>query len=128
VYEVTCQDINHVNIPCPHPGPNELIDTRTTYATTDPVNANNADYIKAPIGTNSWCSIFTSFQQNEIDPTTSGSGDNFSDFVATFKQTPGQDPACPPPGSRRSSLKKLPTNVGPAGNSQQEPSPAGANK
>jgi Legume lectin domain len=130
VYEVTCQDSMHNNVSCPNPNENQLIATRTTYSTTDPVNANNADYIKAPIGTNSWCSIFTSFQQNAFDPTTSGHGNNFSDFVATFKTAPGQDPACQTSGSARIMLKKpAPTNAAsPASNSPQEPGPAGSNK
>ncbi len=133
-YEVTCQNAQNQNIPCPNPfdqNNNELpIATRTTYSTPDNVNAGNADYIKAPIGTNTWCSIFTSFQQNEIDPTTSGHGNNFSDFVATFKTGPGQDPACPPPGNSSNMFRKLPqTNAAaPASNSQQEPGPAGSNK
>lgn len=127
VYEVTCQDpVTQNNIPCPNPGENQLILTRTTYATTDPVNAGNADYIKAPIGTNSWCSIFTSFQQDDIDPTTSGSGKNFSDFVATFKTGPGSDPVCPGSGNSNSRLQKLsPANTAaPA----SEPSSGGGNK
>jgi hypothetical protein len=107
VYEVTCQDPNtQQNIPCPNPGDEQFILTRTSYSTTDPVNADNADYIKAKIGTNDWCSIFTSFQQNEIDPTTSGKGNNFSDFVATFKTGPGIDPVCPGSGNSSSMLKK----------------------
>lgn len=132
-YEVTCQDSMHNNAPCPNPMINNVevpIDTLTKYSTPDPVNAGNADYIKTPIGTNTWCSIFTSFQQNDIDPTTSGKGNNFSDFVATFKTAPGQDPQCPPPGNSSKLLRKLPqTNAAaPASNSQQEPGPAGANK
>ena len=125
VYEVTCQDPNtQQTIPCPNPGENQFILTRTTYATTDPVNADNADYIKAPIGTNNWCSIFTSFMQDAIDPTTSGKGNNFSDFVATFKTGPGVDPQCP--GTSSSLLRKLsPSNAAaPAG----EPGSGGGNK
>ncbi len=130
VYEVTCQDMNHNNVSCPNPDENQLIDTRTTYATTDPVNAGNADYIKAPIGTNNWCSIFTTFQQDDIDPTTSGKGKDFSDFVATFKTGPGVDPMCPGSGNSSKLFRKLPqTNAAvPASSSQQEPGPAGANK
>ena len=132
VYEVTCQDPNtHQNIPCPNPqNENDLIDTRTSYSTPDPVNADNADYIKTPIGTNNWCSIFTSFQENGIDPTTSGAGKNFSDFVATFKTGPGADPHCSNQGSSSSPLSKLSQTktATPAGNSPMEPSPAAANK
>jgi hypothetical protein len=130
VYEVTCQDSMHNNVPCPNPiMENQLIDTRTSYSTPDPVNANNADYIKTPIGTNNWCSIFTSFMQNEIDPTTSGSGKNFSDFVATFKTGPGQDPQCSTQGSMRL-ISEKPQTKGAATtiNLQAEPIPAGANK
>jgi hypothetical protein len=125
VYEVTCQDPNTQQpIPCPDPGQNQFIQTRTSYSTTDPVNAGNADYIKAPIGTNTWCSIFTSFTQNDIDPTTSGKGNNFSDFVATFKTSAGADPTCP--GSQNSSLfRKLPTN---AATTTGETASAGGNK
>jgi hypothetical protein len=78
----------------PNPPGTELIPTLTSYSTTDPVNAGNADYIKTPIGTNTWCSIFTSFSQNDIDPTTSGKGNNFSDFVATFKPHGGTNTMC----------------------------------
>ena len=128
VYEVTCQNSMQQNIPCPNPNNNELIDTRTSYSTTDNVNADNADYIKAQIGTNNWCSIFTGFSQNDSDPRTSGSGDNFSDFVATFKPHGGQDPHCPGAGAIRG-LKKPQTNsVRPTSNSLQESGLAGSNK
>jgi hypothetical protein len=130
VYEVTCQDSNHTNVACPNPSENQLINTRTSYSTPDPVNADNADYIKAPIGTNNWCSIFTSFQQNEFDPTTSGSGKNFSDFVATFKTGPGQDPQCQSGQRAKSAIGNAPaTNAAaPAVNSQREVGPAGGGK
>jgi hypothetical protein len=135
VYEVTCQNAQNQTIPCPNPfdhNNNELqIATRTSYSSPDNVNADNADYIKAPIGTNTWCSIFTSFQQDDIDPTTSGHGNNFSDFVATFKTSPGQDPACPPPpGNARNMFRKPPqiNAAAPASNSHQESGPAGGNK
>ena len=137
VYEVTCQCGPHnnscmqgQNIACPNPSENELIDTLTSYSTPDPINAGNADYIKTPIGTNNWCSIFTSFMQNDIDPTTSGSGKDFSDFVATFKTAPGTDPVCPGSGNANSRLKKLPqTNAAaPTRNAQSEAAPAGGNK
>ncbi len=86
IYRVTCQDPNtQMNVPCPNPMNNQLIDTRTSYNTTDGVTGQNADYLKATIATNDWISIFTGFSQNGADPTTSGSGNNFSDFVATFK-------------------------------------------
>lgn len=85
-YRVTCQKSDKVTqIPCPNPPNDELIDTRTSYSTTDPVTAQNADYLKATIGTNDWISIFTGFSQDGADPTTSGRGNDFSDFVATFK-------------------------------------------
>jgi hypothetical protein len=85
VYQVTCQDpITHQNVPCPsEPIPDIAI--KTSYTTNDPVNAQNADFLKAPNDTNDWISIFTSFNQNLFDPTTSGSGKDFSDLVATFK-------------------------------------------
>ena len=86
VYEVTCQKNDKVTpVDCPNPPNDQLINTLTTYTTNDPVNAQNADYLKAPIGTNDWISIFTGFSENPIDPTTSGAGKDFSDFVATFK-------------------------------------------
>ena len=114
----------------PNPSEDRLIDTRTTYSTPDPVNADNADYIKAPIGTNNWCSIFTTFMENDIDPTTSGSGKNFSDFVATFKTSPGQDPQCQQQQSSKSTLRKLPpaNAAAPAVNSHREAGPAGGGK
>lgn len=129
VYEVTCQDpITQQNVPCPPPGENNLIGTRTSYSTPDPVNADNADYIKAPIGTNDWCSIFTSFQQNEEDPTTSGAGDNFSDFVATFKTGPGADPQCQLGASRFMMRKPHAGAIPPASNAAKEHGPATGNK
>ncbi len=86
IYEVTCQKSDKMTqIPCPNPDNNQLIDVLTTYTTSDDVTAQNADYIKATIGQNDWISIFTGFSQNDIDPTTSGKGKDFSDFVATFK-------------------------------------------
>ncbi len=85
IYRVTCQDQNQQNVPCPNPDNNQLIDVLTTYTTADNVTAQNADFLKATIGQNDWISIFTGFQQNDIDPTTSGKGNDFSDFVATFK-------------------------------------------
>jgi hypothetical protein len=95
VYEVTCQSNDRMmQIQCPNPKDNEFIDVLTSYMTSDNVNAGNADYIKAPIGTNNWCSIFTSFSQNDADPTTSGKGNNFSDFVATFKPHGGTNTMC----------------------------------
>jgi hypothetical protein len=135
VYEVTCQCgpmnpncMQGQNIACPNPDNKQQIGTRTSYSTPDPINANNADYIKTPIGTNNWCSIFTEFIGGNDDPTNVGSGNNFSDFVATFKTGPGQDPQCPMPGGAM--LRKLPqTNASaPTVNSQAEPGPAGANK
>jgi len=96
VYEITCQKSDKMTqIPCPNPDNNQLINVLTSYSTSDDVNAQNADFIKAEIGTNMWCSIFTGFSQNDIDPTTSGHGNNFSDFVATFKPHGGSDPQCP---------------------------------
>lgn len=86
VYEVTCQASDKVTqIPCPDPDQQQFINTKTSYYTSDGVTAQNADFIKAPIGTNNWISIFTGFTQNQFDPTTSGKGKDFSDFVATFK-------------------------------------------
>jgi Legume lectin domain len=95
IYEVTCQASDKMTqIPCPDPDDNQFIDVLTSYMTTDNVNAQNADFIKAPIGTNNWCSIFTGFVQDQSDPTTSGKGKDFSDFVATFKPHGGTDPQC----------------------------------
>ncbi len=86
IYRVTCQLSDKMTqVPCPNPDNNQLIDVLTSYTTPDNVTAQNADFIKATIGTNDWISIFTGFSQNDIDPTTSGHGNNFSDFVATFK-------------------------------------------
>jgi len=113
IYEVTCQNSMQQNVPCPNPQNNELIDTRSSYDTTDGVNGNNADYIKAPIGTNTWCSIFTGFQQSFADPTTSGKGKDFSDFVATFKPHGGTDPVCPGTALGKT-LGGLKSNSGPA--------------
>ena len=85
IYRVTCQDQNQQNVACPNPDNDQLIDVLTDYTTSDNVNAQNADFLKATIGQNNWISIFTGFSQNDIDPTTSGKGKDFSDFVATFK-------------------------------------------
>jgi len=84
-YRVTCQNQDQQNVPCPDPDNDQLIDVLTQYTTSDNVNAQNADFLKATIGQNNWISIFTGFSQNDIDPTTSGKGKDFSDFVATFK-------------------------------------------
>jgi hypothetical protein len=71
-------------VPCPSED-QPTIAIKSSYYTADPVNAQNADFLKAPNNTNGWISIFTSFTQNLFDPTTSGKGSNFSDIVATFK-------------------------------------------
>ena len=116
VYSVTCQLPNGQAIACPSET-DPIIARCTQFYTADPITANNADYLKAdPIGSNNWISIFTSFQQNPIDPIVSGRGTSFSDFVATFRRngmsmnggveaeavtpatisTPGSGGICPP--------------------------------
>jgi hypothetical protein len=97
-YEVTCQDINQVNVECP-PGPDIL--SKTSYYTADPVTLQNADFLQAPHGTNNWSTICSGFQEGFVDPTTSGKGNNYaptrplqpfsdSDLVATLSSTGGQ--------------------------------------
>jgi hypothetical protein len=83
VYSVTCQQ-NGVDVTCPSEA-DPTIAICTQFDTTDPVTANNADYLEAdPIGSNNWVSIFAGFTPQPIDPVVSGKGRGFSDLVATF--------------------------------------------
>jgi len=100
VYTITCQNSNapKANVQCPQSLPetcNKIGDPgcivfSTGYLTTDPINADNADYLKAdPIGSNNWMRIFESFAACPppacpSDPRTTGTGNTPSDFVATF--------------------------------------------
>lgn len=94
VYEITCQQ-GGASVTCPasleHPcnagDTTGCINFSTSYYTQDPINANNADYLKAPIGTNNWESIFVLFDPKVLDAQTSGRGHDTSDFVATFTPT-----------------------------------------
>jgi hypothetical protein len=99
LYTVTCQGPDRVTqIPCPSTNGIELIAVATSYYTADPVTPTNADYLKAdPIGTNNWITIcnpptdpIPCYQPNVFDGTTSGKGNNFSDFVATFMKGTNQ--------------------------------------
>ena len=86
VYSVTCLTASGQQITCPSEA-QPTIAMCTQFYTSDPINANNADYLSAdPIGSNNWISIFFSFQQNQIDPIVSGRGTGFSDLVATFRR------------------------------------------
>jgi hypothetical protein len=86
VYSVTCLTAGGQQITCPSEA-QPTIAMCTQFYTSDPINANNADYLSAdPIGSNNWISIFFSFQQNQIDPIVSGRGTGFSDLVATFRR------------------------------------------
>lgn len=94
VYTITCQNSNAptVNVGCPSSLPNTCnnigdpgcIQFSTSYYTTDGVTGSNADYLKAPVGTNNWITIFQSFSPTQFDPKTSGTGGTTSDFTATF--------------------------------------------
>jgi hypothetical protein len=94
VYSVTCQKKSNplVNVACPvAPTCNTVGDTtncisfNTSFYTSDPITAHNADYLKTdPIGSNNWVSIFVTFDPNVLDGKTTGTGNSPSDFVATF--------------------------------------------
>ena len=80
VYSVTRQLPNGQPITCPSET-DPTIAICTQFYTSDPITSTNADYLKAdPIGSNNWISIFTSFQQNPLDPVVSGKGKGFSDL------------------------------------------------
>lgn len=86
VYSVTCQLPSGQPITCPSET-DPTIAICTQFYTSDPITANNADYLKAdPIGSNNWVSIFTGFTPHPIDPVVSGRGTGFSDLVATFRR------------------------------------------
>ena len=85
VYRVSCIDQMGDAVACPsEETPTILI--KSSYYTADNVSAANADFLKDPTqGQNQWEQLTdVQFQQNVFDPTTSGKGSSFSDFVATF--------------------------------------------
>jgi len=104
LYTVTCQDPNKGNmtVPCPtvdmmmcQDDPTKCILTQTMFYTEDPITSTNADYLEAPSGMNTWCSVFTGLKMMD-DPGNgdppgkgtgfilTGKGTGFSDFVGTF--------------------------------------------
>jgi Bacterial lectin len=92
VYSVTCSLPNGTPVACPSDGTFDIA-ICSKFQTTNPVSEATADYLEAdPIGSNNWCSIFSSFSNNN-DPVVSGRGQGFSDLVATFSGD-GQGPAC----------------------------------
>jgi hypothetical protein len=91
VYSVTCQLSDKVTeTPCPSEAENTIL-LSTSYYTADGLTNNNADFLKAdPINSNNWISICNPkgvlppcYDPNTFDGTTSGSGKNLSDLVAT---------------------------------------------
>lgn len=86
VYRVQCFDQNKNRVTCPTED-TPTIFIKTAYYTSDAITTTNADFIKDPTeGQNQWVRLTdVQFQQNQFDPTTSGKGSDFSDFVATFK-------------------------------------------
>ncbi len=94
IYSVTCAYKNNptVTVPCPsspstcpNADPTLCITFNTSFYTTDPITAQNADYLKTdPVGSNNWLSIFVSYDPNVLDGKTTGTGGTASDFVATF--------------------------------------------
>lgn len=95
VYSVTCQLSDKVTqVACPSES-EDTIALSTSFYTFEGVTNTNADFLKTdPIGSNNWISICNPpgfnppcYDPNVFDGTTSGSGKNLSDLVATF--TPG---------------------------------------
>ncbi|MBZ5640195.1 MAG: PxKF domain-containing protein [Acidobacteriia bacterium] len=72
-----------------------VADSFTSYDTLQVIE--NPGYLKAPVGTNAWGSIFASFSQTRTDPTTKGQTLSFSDFVATAQSTLNVTIASPAP-------------------------------
>ena len=85
-YSVTCQDQNGNMVTCPQTSGNDFIAICSQFETSQPISQFNVDFIKAPIGTNNWCSIFTSYTLQD-DPIASGKGQGFSDLVVTLSPT-----------------------------------------
>jgi len=104
VYSVTCHDQNGNQVMCPTEEEDNIA-ICTQFQTSEPVASPQADFLKAdPIGSNNWCSIFVSYDQNQ-DPVTTGKGRGFSDLVATFSPT-GPGPACTDLRSITRSMKR----------------------
>jgi Legume lectin domain len=95
-YSVTCS-FNGQQVTCPTE-PDFNIAICSQFETSQYVSQINTDFLEAdPIGSNNWCSIWTSFQQQggpaTPDPIVSGKGQGFSDIVATLSPT-GPGPSC----------------------------------
>jgi len=95
-YSVTCS-LNGVQVTCPQEA-NDDIAICSQFETSQVVSQFSTDFIKAdPIGSNNWCSIWTSFTLQGApfipDPIVSGKGQGFSDIVATLSPN-GPGPAC----------------------------------
>jgi hypothetical protein len=110
VYSVICEDAVGNPIACPTSPPNlcpgngssnpYCLQFQTSYYTTDPVNAGNADYLKAdpPLSnSNCWASFYLSYLPQVFDSRTTGTGPTGSDQVATFKIGAQPPPQPPPP-------------------------------
>jgi len=98
VYSYTCQDQHGNPVVCPSEpqcaqDPTQCIVDTTTFYTTDPVTAANADYLENhSIGANDWFSIYTSYMNQPIDGTTSGKGSGFGgggDLMGFFNNDRG---------------------------------------
>jgi hypothetical protein len=112
VYSVTCQNSQGI-VACPEePPPSPGIAICTKFYTSEPISANQADFLSAdPIGSNNWCSIFQSISNNN-DTVVSGKGTGFSDLVATF--TPErQGPQCSDDGLLQKLTQKMKSTLAP---------------
>jgi Legume lectin domain len=92
VYTVTCQE-NGQQVTCPQELETDDIAICSQFELSQSNSQITTDFLSAdPIGSNNWCSIWTSFDQYE-DPVMGGKGTGFSDIVATLSPT-GPGPAC----------------------------------
>jgi legume-like lectin family protein len=85
VYSYTCQDQHGNPVNCPSET-DPTIAVNTTFYTSDNVTANDADYLENDmIGDNNWMSIFTGFQPDPLDGTTSGGTRGFGNSGGSRK-------------------------------------------
>jgi YVTN family beta-propeller protein len=78
-YQVTCSTLSGSAISCPSTS-TPSITVKTSFDT--PQQITNPGFLTAPIGTNQWENIFTSFFLQRVDPTVKGHTTGFSEFFA----------------------------------------------
>lgn len=92
VYSVTCME-NGQQVTCPQELETDDISICSQFETSAIVSELTTDFLEAePIGSNNWCSIWTSFDPQD-DPIVHGKGQGFSDIVATLSPS-GPGPSC----------------------------------